>query len=344
MSRWANRLLNILLCAPAAVLAMAATTPVVHAGAVAPPPVPQPYVVAIDPGHGGAPNNSDPTQLFDPGAIGTNGVQEKDVTVDISEKLKSLLEAYHVKVVLTRTTDVYVGIDQRSATARKARADFFVSIHENSFPDPASTGSLVLYPNDNDLNYANTIENAVAAATPKVPNMGTQLRDNWWIHLPMPACTVESAYLSNPDEAAMMATEQYRAQVAQGVLKGLLAYSPDIATRSVQIEKALRARQAAAALRPSRPAAAGGGGFPLMQWAIVAALAYAVIRYRHIVVPRGVELVGYGMSLRKRNRHRLEQRRRRAVVRARVVANRTRTVAKTGSIKRPHSVYDEIAL
>jgi hypothetical protein len=157
----------------------------------------------------------------------------------------------------------------------------------------------------------------------------------------MPAATVESAYLSNPEEAAMMATEAYRQQVAQGVVNGLLAYTPDIATRSTKIAAAEKAQQAAAAAaaRAQRTAALQShGGVPLLQWMVVAALGYAAYRYRAMLVPRTVELVGYGISLSKRNRHRVELRRRRATVRARALA------VRSGALHRQPSVYDDIAL
>ena len=68
--------------------------------------MPSPYVIAIDPGHGGSPT-SDPTQLWDPGVVVGN-VMEKDITLDLAFRLRTLLQKERVKVVLTRTGDEYV--------------------------------------------------------------------------------------------------------------------------------------------------------------------------------------------------------------------------------------------
>src|SRR5207237_10211350 len=73
--------------------------------------MPSPYVIAIDPGHGGSPT-SDPTQLWDPGVV-VGTVMEKDITLDLAFRLRGLLVKERVKVVLTRTTDEYVEICER---------------------------------------------------------------------------------------------------------------------------------------------------------------------------------------------------------------------------------------
>lgn len=85
----------------------------------------RPIVIAIDPGHGGE----------DPGARGRNGVIEKEVSLRIAKKLAKMVnDTPGYKAVLTRTGDYYVGLRQRTAIARKAQADLFVSIHANSLP------------------------------------------------------------------------------------------------------------------------------------------------------------------------------------------------------------------
>ena len=85
----------------------------------------RPIVIAIDPGHGGE----------DPGARGRNGVIEKEVSLRIAKKLAKMVnDTPGYKAVLTRTGDYYVGLRERTAIARKAQADLFVSIHANSLP------------------------------------------------------------------------------------------------------------------------------------------------------------------------------------------------------------------
>ncbi|MFO7890084.1 MAG: N-acetylmuramoyl-L-alanine amidase [bacterium] len=79
--------------------------------------------IIIDPGHGGR----------DPGAVGPNGTKEKDITLDISKRLKTLLEdRLDVKVFLTRNDDSYVGLQERTKFANKMNGKLFISIHANA--------------------------------------------------------------------------------------------------------------------------------------------------------------------------------------------------------------------
>ena len=80
-------------------------------------------VVVLDPGHGGR----------SLGARGNTGTQEKDLVLNVSEKLKTRLEeGLGIKVVLTRTADYYVGLKERTAIANNNRADLFLSVHANA--------------------------------------------------------------------------------------------------------------------------------------------------------------------------------------------------------------------
>lgn len=79
--------------------------------------------IVIDPGHGGR----------DPGAIGRGGLKEKHVVLDVSKRLARLLKKrLNVKVILTRTRDVFIPLENRTKIANKHKADLFVSIHANA--------------------------------------------------------------------------------------------------------------------------------------------------------------------------------------------------------------------
>jgi N-acetylmuramoyl-L-alanine amidase len=77
--------------------------------------------VVLDPGHGGD----------DHGAEGPAGLREKELVLDVARRLKSRIESERVQVVLTRDSDVYVPLDERTAIANRAGADLFLSIHAN---------------------------------------------------------------------------------------------------------------------------------------------------------------------------------------------------------------------
>lgn len=78
--------------------------------------------VVIDPGHGGK----------DPGCIGKSKLQEKTIVLDVSLRLKKLLESLGLEVVLTRETDIYLAPETRTVIANQKQADLFLSIHANA--------------------------------------------------------------------------------------------------------------------------------------------------------------------------------------------------------------------
>lgn len=87
--------------------------------------------VVLDPGHGG----------HDPGAIGRNGLREKDVTLDIAHRAAPLIaRELGITTLLTRDGDTYVPLDERTARANAFHADLFVSIHCNASEDGVATG------------------------------------------------------------------------------------------------------------------------------------------------------------------------------------------------------------
>lgn len=91
-------------------------------------------VVAIDAGHGGQ----------DPGAIGQNGLQEKNVTIAIARRLEALLNSDAMfKPVLTRNGDYFISVMGRSDVARKQGANVLVSIHADAAPNRSATGASV---------------------------------------------------------------------------------------------------------------------------------------------------------------------------------------------------------
>ena len=246
------RLLHVLVIAPAVAIAATAFGLVAHAQSVDTTSEPQPIVIALDPGHGGAPDPANPSQPFDPGAISATGLEEKVVTLDVAKRVAALLRADDVNPVLTRTTDQWVTISDREQIGIDAHAERFVSIHCNSFQDSTASGSLVLYPGPASLAFAQTVADNLGSglAPAGVPDQGVVLRDDWWIHNPMPTATAEIAYLSNPREAALLASSSFRQQTAMAIRDGIEQGDPDIATRKAQIE-AWRQAHPGATLRPA---------------------------------------------------------------------------------------------
>ena len=99
-----------------------------------PPEKVRDVVIAIDPGHGGA----------DPGALGSAGSREKEVTLAVARELKRLIDKQPgMSAVLTRDGDVFVPLKERYQRAREGKADLFVSIHADAFASEDARGSSV---------------------------------------------------------------------------------------------------------------------------------------------------------------------------------------------------------
>jgi N-acetylmuramoyl-L-alanine amidase len=106
--------------------------------------------IVIDPGHGG----------HDTGTIGPNGLQEKDLVLEVGRRLGKLLETrLGAEVVYTRKDDTFIPLETRTAIANQQRADLFISIHANSSDDPDARGVETYY-----LNFSSSPEALEVAA------------------------------------------------------------------------------------------------------------------------------------------------------------------------------------
>jgi N-acetylmuramoyl-L-alanine amidase len=103
--------------------------------------------VVVDAGHGG----------IDPGAIGPTGVREKDVTLAMSRRLAERLQKAGFEVVMTRSDDRYVALEERTAIANARKGDLFVSIHANANPRRSLAGVETWVLNVADDRYANRL-------------------------------------------------------------------------------------------------------------------------------------------------------------------------------------------
>ncbi len=105
----------------------------------------RPIIVAIDPGHGGE----------DPGAVGRRGTLEKNVTLAIARRLKTLVDAEPgMRAMLTRDDDYYVALNARVQKARRVQADLFISLHADAFTTPTARGASVFALSDRGASSA----------------------------------------------------------------------------------------------------------------------------------------------------------------------------------------------
>lgn len=179
-------------------------------------PAPQEkLVVMIDPGHGGK----------DPGAIGIGGVQEKNVILPMSQEVAAILERQGIQVIMTRQSDYYVSLQDRTKMANREGADLFISIHANSMgmSRPDVNGVETYYFRDG-IRLAETIHNSILRRV-DADNRGVR-RARFYVlrHTSMPAVLVEVGFLTGRDDAKKLANPAYRSQISQAIADGILQY------------------------------------------------------------------------------------------------------------------------
>lgn len=180
------------------------------------------FLVVIDAGHGG----------WDPGAIGSYGTREKDVTLTIARFIR-LLGLYddEISIVLTRSDDRYVPHRERTDLANRLKADLFVSIHANAHPrSSAANGIEVLVHNDTGLRtYPQNRELALLlqrrlTRTLNVTDRGIKHQRLFIRWAEMPAVLIETGFLTNPTEELKLRSVSYQWTVAETIFSAIKEY------------------------------------------------------------------------------------------------------------------------
>ena len=182
-------------------------------------------IITIDPGHGGS----------DSGAVGPNGYTEKEGTFAISQKVASILNQSGAKVVMTRDSDVDVygpnasarnELQARVDVGNNANSDIFVSIHCNAFVNPAANGTQTFY-------YGSSYQGQrLAQSIQEKMIEANGLRDrgistcNFYVvkHSYMPAVLIETAFITNYDEEALLSDDEWQTTMAKAIAEGINEY------------------------------------------------------------------------------------------------------------------------
>lgn len=182
-------------------------------------------IITLDAGHGGS----------DPGAIGSDGTKEKNITLPITKMLKEILEDKGAKVYMTRTTDVDVfgpnasdaeELQARVNVGEKYNSDMFVSLHINSSVNKNVGGfSTYYYPKtDNDLRLAKNIQSKLVANF-GVDDLGVRQANFYVIkRISMPAVLVEMCFISNEKELTLMKGQWFQKKTARLIAEGIEKY------------------------------------------------------------------------------------------------------------------------
>ena len=182
-------------------------------------------ISTIDPGHGGS----------DSGAVGPNGYTEKEGAFAISQKVASILNQSGAKVVMTRDSDVDVygpnasarnELQARVDVGNNANSDIFVSIHCNAFVNPAANGTQTFY-------YGSSYQGQrLAQSIQEKMIEANGLRDrgistcNFYVvkHSYMPAVLIETAFITNYDEEALLSDDEWQTTMAKAIAEGINEY------------------------------------------------------------------------------------------------------------------------
>ena len=214
---------------------------------------PQDFQIVLDAGHGG----------WDLGTVGKRGLLEKDLALDIVDRLGTLLETrLGANVVYTRQDDSYMSLEKRAEIANLARADLFLSVHANYSDLSTARGVETYFTNTyssvkartpeaasiQQVNWSGVVDirakvkgakllasdiqqslySGLAARNPEIRNRG--VKEAQYVVLTgtqMPAVLAEVSFVSSPADEGRLASSEYRQQIAEALYKGVVKYRQD---------------------------------------------------------------------------------------------------------------------
>ena len=175
-------------------------------------------MVVVDPGHGGA----------DAGCS-AGGISEKDVNLAIAERLCSRLKEMGYQVIMARGDDTYIAKERRVEMANFWQADIYVSIHQNFYEDSSVAGIETWYDGSDasrdSRRLARLLHQEAVSAT---GGFAREIRDDADFCVTgktaMPACLIETGFLSNPEERGRLLDPAYQDKLTEGIARGIDLY------------------------------------------------------------------------------------------------------------------------
>lgn len=169
--------------------------------------------IFIDAGHGGS----------DPGAV-ANGLQEKNLTLSIAKKIKSMLEQYeNVQVKLSRETDKYLELKQRTDMANAWGADYLISVHINAGGGKGFESYIYTNVGSATVAYQNVIHKEIIKQIDFNDRGKKRANFHMLRESKMPALLTENGFIDNKDDAAKLKQDAYLTKIALGHVNGLVA-------------------------------------------------------------------------------------------------------------------------
>lgn len=175
--------------------------------------------VYLDPGHGGS----------DEGCA-REGVREKDLNLAIALLVRDQLEEQGYQVIMSRETDTYIAKETRVAQANRSGADIYISIHQNATEEGAGVNGMeVWYTEDSDRSDSKRLAQLIRQQT--LRSTGAEERElrsdaDFYVtgNTSMPACLIETGFLSNTAEREKLGLAEYQQQIADGIAQGVSYY------------------------------------------------------------------------------------------------------------------------
>ena len=182
------------------------------------------FVVVLDPGHGGN----------DPGAIGPDGTQEKDINLDVGLRIARRLKDKGIKLIMTRDRDYYISLQNRVAAAVHNYADLFISIHANSAYRKGASGIEIFYPEKRDylspvdllngIRLAQNIDNALRERL-HIESRGIKSGDYHVLrNTGCPALLIEVGFLTNTEDLVLLKKHSVRDIIADVLADTIIRY------------------------------------------------------------------------------------------------------------------------
>lgn len=179
--------------------------------------------IMLDIGHGGTDRGARANSPF---------CEEKRICLQTGRLVKKYLDQLGYRVIMTRSTDVFVSLPRRVEMADQARAALFVSIHYNSAPASQAKGIEVFYPESKERKMRSSASKKLAQAIlSKVIHRTSAVsrgvkKGNFYVirETSMPAVIVEGGFISNPQERVSLKDHEYIDQIARGIADGIDQY------------------------------------------------------------------------------------------------------------------------
>lgn len=169
--------------------------------------------VIIDPGHGGKDSGA---QRY--------GIKEKDITLSVAKKTANSLKSMGIPVVMTRTSDVFVSLPDRTKIARQHPGYVFVSIHGNDAKCSSVCGAETFYYMPSGHELAKTILQKLSRHT--TPRFCHKRELHVLHHHPLAATLVEIGYLSNHRERTNLCNDIHQKRLAMAIASGISSFRP----------------------------------------------------------------------------------------------------------------------